>query len=271
MDSMESIGWFKVGDIVLREDPARDACFRVTRNELEMEEHEGMSELGRRETLHRHMTNEITSIDIAAACLADFPDAPWELRMELARQCYDETRHVRILYRRLKELGGFKGEFPISALEWSITCALDNMVGRLTTQNRTLEAGAMDVVGGLARAVRAAGDEETAHVLEGILADEVQHVRFANRWIKKFVAEDRRALMKVAAAVRFLAEANRHFQPQEGDVNVAGKVFDDPQARIPAVNIEDRKLAEFNDEEIHEILKQTGFRSLLDPQAAAQT
>jgi uncharacterized ferritin-like protein (DUF455 family) len=269
-NAMDAIGWFKVGDnLLLREDPARDACFKVTRNELEMEEHEGMGDVARREMLHRHMTNEITSIDIAAACLADFPEAPWELRMELARQCYDETRHVRILYRRLQELGGYKGEFPISALEWSITCALDNMVGRLTTQNRTLEAGAMDVVAGLARAVRAAGDQETAHVLEGILADEVQHVRFANRWIKKFVAEDRRALMKVAAAVRFLAEANRHFQPQEGDVNATGKTFDDPQARIPAVNVEDRKLAEFNDDEIHEILRQTGFRSLLNEQPAA--
>ena len=55
-----------------------------------------------------------------------------------------------------------KGEFPISTLEWSVTCALDTLIGRLTTQNRTLEAGAMDIVGGLARNVRASGDEETA-------------------------------------------------------------------------------------------------------------
>jgi uncharacterized ferritin-like protein (DUF455 family) len=263
------IGWFKVGDVLLREEPARDACFKVTRNELEMEEHEADDAAARREMLHRHMTNEITSLDIAAACISDFPDAPWELRMELARQCWDETRHVRVLHRRLKELGGYKGEFPISAFEWCITSALDNLIGRLTTQNRTLEAGAMDVVGGLVRAVRASGDDDTADVLEGILADEVQHVRFANRWIKRLVSEDRRQLMKVAAAVRFLAEANRHFQPQEGDVNAVGKVFAKPEERIPAVNIEDRKLAEFSDDEIHEILKQTGFRSLLSEAAPA--
>jgi uncharacterized ferritin-like protein (DUF455 family) len=265
---MESIGYFKAGDVLLREEPARDACFKVTRSEVDMQEHEGMSVIARREMLHRHMTNEITSLDIAAACIADFPDAPWELRLELARQCYDETRHVRVLYRRLQELGGYKGEFPISAFEWCITSAIDNIVGRLTTQNRTLEAGAMDVVGGLSRAVRESGDDATADVLEGILADEVHHVRFANRWIRHFVAEDRRHLMKVAAAVRFLAEANRQFQPQAGAINAAGKVLADPMERIPAVNVEDRKLAEFSDEEIHEILKQTGFRALLHEESA---
>lgn len=260
---MQTIGYFRAGDLTLREEPARDSCFTVTRNELEMEEREGMDVAARREMLHRHMTNEITSLDIAAACIADFPSAPWDLRMELARQCYDETRHIRVLYRRLKDLGGFKGEFPISALEWCVTSAIDSLIGRLTTQNRTLEAGAMDVVGGLARAVRESGDPETADVLEGILVDEVHHVRFANRWIKRLVSEDRRQLMHVAAAVRFLAEANRMFQPQAGDVNASGKVFTDPTQRIPAVNVEDRRWAEFSEQEISEILKQAGFRSLL--------
>src|SRR5436190_12312187 len=159
---METIGYFRAGAVLLRDEPARDACFKVTRNELEMQEHDGMELVARREMLHRHMTNEITSLDIAAACISDFPDAPWELRMELARQCYDETRHVRVLHRRLKELGGHKGEFPISSFEWCVTSAIDNLIGRLTTQNRTLEAGAMDVVGGLVRAVRSTGDDATA-------------------------------------------------------------------------------------------------------------
>jgi hypothetical protein len=46
-----------------------------------------------------------------------------------------------------------------------------------------------------------------------------------------------------------------------------GKVLGDPAERVPAVNIEDRKLAEFSDEEIHEILRQAGFRSLLGDEA----
>src|SRR5262249_54981059 len=151
---------------------------------------------------------ETRSLEIAAQCVAEFPDAPWGLRMELARQCWDETRHVAALHRRLKEMGGRKGEFPISAFEWNITCALDNLPGRLATQNRTLEAGAMDVVAALIRNVRAAGDNRTADLLDGILVDEIQHVRFGNQWIKRMAESDPRVLLKVAMAVRFLAHVN---------------------------------------------------------------
>ena len=264
---MTSIGYFDVGNVRLRDAPARDACFTVVYRDADMHEYADFSDAARRELLHRHMTNEITSLDIAADCLAEFPDAPWELRMELARQCWDESRHVRALHRRLRELGGFKGEFPISTLEWNVTCALDNLPGRLATQNRTLEAGAMDVVKGLSQTVRSSGDNSTADLLDTILADEVQHVRFANRWIRRLAGEDRRVLMKVASAVRFLAEANSKFQIAPGEVNAVGKALEAPEDRIPAVNVEDRRLAEFSDEEIHEVLRQAGFRSLVPARA----
>ena len=254
---MKTIGSFEFGGLSLREEPARDACFRVVRHDTEMKTFGDTGELARREAVHRHMSNEITSIDIAAQCLAEFPDAPWGLRMELARQCWDESRHVAGLERRLNEMGGHKGEFPISTFEWNVTCAIDNLPGRLASQNRTFEAGALDVVGGNIQGWRALGDNATADVLDAILADEVQHVRFANRWLKTYIDQDRRTLFRIAAAVRFVAQANAVFQ-------AAGA---DPAPRAaqpaPAVNIADRKLAEFTDEEVQEILRQAGFRSLL--------
>src|SRR5437762_11635281 len=73
----------------------------------------GMSEDARRERLHRHMNNEMGALEIAAQCLADFPESPWDLRMQLARQAFDESRHVHGLHQRLRQLGGYKGEFPI--------------------------------------------------------------------------------------------------------------------------------------------------------------
>ena len=260
---MKRIGHFELGGLRLRSAPAREACFKVVLRDAEMQEFEAHDGRALRETVHRHMSNEITSLDIAADCVAAFPETPWPLRMELARQCWDESRHVQVLHRRLGEMGGRKGEFPISTFEWNVTCALDDLPGRLATQNRTFEAGAMDVVGGLAPAVRAHGDERTAEILEGILADEIQHVRFANRWLRTFVEEDRRVLLKVASAVRFLAQANAALQSREGEVNAAGKVMADPAERIPAVNVEDRRLADFSEEEIREILRQAGLRSLV--------
>ncbi len=214
--------------------------------------------------LHRHMTNEMTSVDMAAVCVAEFPDAPWELRLEIARQAWDEARHVRVLHRRLKELGGSKGEFPITTLEWDITCSVDNLVGRITIQNRTLEAGAMDVIGAIAQNFRAKDDHTTADMLDGINTDEIQHVRFANRWIKKLAKSDPRTLMQMAAAIRFVTDANAKFQIKEGgEVNAVGVELASPENRIPAVNVELRQAAEFSEDEINEILRQAGFRSLL--------
>ena len=266
---MNEIGYYKVGELVLREPPARDACFKVVTRDVDMHEVGDMSQTARREILHRHMTNEMTSVDMAAICVAEFPDAPWELRMELARQAWDESRHVRVLYRRLKELGGHKGEFPITTLEWDITCACDNLVGRITIQNRTLEAGAMDVIGLITQTMRTAGDTTTADILDGINTDEIQHVRFANRWIKKLSQKNPRVLMQMAAAIRFVADANAKFQIRDGgEVNAIGTELASPENRIPAINVGFRQLAEFSEDEIHEILRQAGFRTLVPEKAA---
>ena len=84
---------------------------------------------------------------------------------------------------------------------------IDNLPGRLAVQNRTFEAGLIDLLGSMRNRWREAGDDQTADLLDGILADEITHVRFANRWIKRLTEEDPRVLLKVALAVRFLAES----------------------------------------------------------------
>src|SRR3982074_1327466 len=171
--NIDEIGFYKIGDTVLREPPARDPCFKVVSRDADAHEYGDGSDIAYREMIHLHMANEMTSVDMAAVCVAEFPDAPWGLRMELARQAWDESRHVRVLYRRVKEMGGFKGEFPVSTLEWDMTCAVDNLVGRITIQNRTLEAGAMDVIGALSVNFRRLGDERTAGLLDALNVAEI--------------------------------------------------------------------------------------------------
>ena len=50
-----------------------------------------------------------------------------------------------------------------------------------------------------------------------------------------------------------------------------GAMLASPENRIPAVNVELRQAAEFSDSEIHEILRQAGFRSLLPKQPAEKS
>jgi len=249
-----------VQGITLCADPAREECFRVAQGDSEMQTFEdGMSEVARRERLHRHMNNETGALEIAAQCLADFPEAPWDLRMQLARQAFDESRHVRALYRRLRQLGGRKGEFPIGNFEWAVTNMCDTLAARLAIQNRTFEAGQMDLLGGLHKIWRSIGDETTAEILEHILVDEVNHVRFANQWIRKMVEGDRRLLLKVASAMRFLAETNAKLSG-EPSPRAQGTSFEH-HSKL-GINVEDRRHADFSDAEISEILRQSGMGSL---------
>jgi len=252
-----------VSGVVLVKDPARESCFKVVHTDAEMQDWPDMSDISRRERLHRHMNNETGAMEIAARCLVDFPEAEWGLRMSLARQVSDEARHATLLLRRLRQLSGDKGDFPVANFEWGVTLMLGNMAGRLAIQNRTFEAGLIDILGTLRNRWREAGDDQTADMLETILADEITHVRFANRWIKQATERDPRILLDVAKAVRFLGMVNAQLAPQPGDVNAVGIAWTEERRLAPAVNVEDRREAEFTDEEIEEVLSQAGFRSIL--------
>ncbi|MFQ5702922.1 MAG: DUF455 family protein [Gemmatimonadales bacterium] len=253
----------EVRGVTLRTDPVREDCFEVVDTEMEMKTWTDMSDVSRRERLHRHMNNELGALEIAAQCLADYPDAPWKLRMRLARQASDEARHATVLYRRLKELGGQKGEFPVANYEWGVTMMLDNLPGRLAVQNRTFEAGLIDLLGVLRTTWREVGDTKTADLLDGILADEITHVRFANQWIRKLSEEDPRVLLKVAMAIRFLAMANAKTEPRVGEIDTIGREVTKEDRLPPAVNVEGRREAEFTEDEVLEVLKLAGFRSIL--------
>jgi uncharacterized ferritin-like protein (DUF455 family) len=250
-----------VKGISLCADPAREPCFRVAQLDDEMQKFESaMSKDSMREKLHRHMNNEMGALEIAAQCLADFPESPWELRLQLARQAFDESRHVHALHRRLRQLGGYKGEFPIGNFEWAVTNMCDTLAARLAIQNRTFEAGQMDLLGALRQIWRSAGDETTAEVLEHILADEINHVRFANQWIRKLVQADRRLLFKVASAIRFLADTNTALS---GEPGVSTEETPVQKHMKLGINVEDRRHADFSDDEINEILRQAGMSSLV--------
>jgi uncharacterized ferritin-like protein (DUF455 family) len=249
--------------VELAADPAREPCFKVVHTDREMEEWPDISLRSRRERLHRHMNNELGALEIAAQCLVDFPDCPWDLQLALARQASDESRHAAMLKRRLEELGGHKGQFPIANYEWSVTKLIDTLAGRLAVQNRTFEAGLIDLLGSLRVVWRDAGDQATADLLDAILADEILHVRFANRWLKKMTAEKPRVLLSVAMAVRFLRRIDAALAAQPGDVNAANVALSERRLQAPAVNIEGRLEAEFSEQEVLEVLKQAGFRSIL--------
>jgi uncharacterized ferritin-like protein (DUF455 family) len=252
-----------VRGVTLHRDPAREACFTVVQMHKDLHDYDDMSPVSRRQRLHRHMHNEMQTLEIVAQSVADFPDAPWELRLKLARQCWDETRHTRILYRRLQELGGRKGEFPVMNYEWGVTQMLDSLPARLAVQNRTFEGGEMDLLRQQHAMWTEAGDEHTASLMDTLLADEVEHVRYANRWLKQVARENPRTVLEVAKGVHFLRQVTVGLAPLAGEVNAVGVDLTAFTHVEVFANVDDRRLAEFTEQEIAELLRQEGFGSLV--------
>ena len=228
-----------VRGVTLRRDPARESCFNVVHLHSEVPSDEGLGVEARRKRMHREYNQEVQTLEIAALCLVDYPEAPWELRFELARQCWDEARHAAVYYRRLEELGGKKGDYAIANLDWSVVAMIDSLVARLTVQHRTFEAGSLDLESQGIPMFREVGDDATADVMDAVMADEIQHVRFANTWIKRLTDADPRAVMEVAAAMSWLR-------------TVVSATQDDA-IKLVATSVENRELAGFSNAEIGEV------------------
>jgi uncharacterized ferritin-like protein (DUF455 family) len=225
--------------------PARDGRFTVRRLWLEMDNRPVDDPLKDLEFLHRQMNEEVNSIEMCARNLVDFPDADWELRMEMARQCWDEARHV-IAFRELFERrGGVVGQFPIVNFQYCIITNLQSLAGRLAVQNRSFEAAGLDAIQDGLIAAKRADDPEFTTLFEAQLADEMQHVRYANEWVKKLL--QRGGPRTVFALARDVSLANEGLQHVSG----GGVVF------YPVAD-ELRREAGFSDEEIEAARAQAG-------------
>jgi len=159
--------------------PARDPRFTVREVWSEMTNLPEGDPRATAEFLHRQMNEEVNGLEIAARNLSDFPDADWELRMAIARQCADEARHVDMFRRCFEARGGRVGEHPVLNFQYRITTRIESLLGRLAVQNRSFEAAGIDAIqDGIAQTA----EPDLRELFDAQLADEIQHVRYANHW-----------------------------------------------------------------------------------------
>lgn len=211
-----TIGFIRVRNgVTLRASPARESAFDVVTDQAQMHKAPDGSPESFREQLHSNVNEEMQSLEIAAQNLVDFAEEPWDIRLCLARQCWDEARHGWLFFNRLVELGGYKGEFPVINQEWGVVCMFDSLVGRLAVQNRVFEGGSLDVFAEAARVWASMGDQKTADIMDAVLVDEIRHSHFANEWLERLRKEDPRQLLKAIAAMSALRSWSRDLRPPE--------------------------------------------------------
>jgi uncharacterized ferritin-like protein (DUF455 family) len=212
--------------------------------------------------LHGICAGEFQAMEAAGRTLYDFPDAPWEFQLDMARQVWDESRHAEIYLKLLEYVGSYYGEFPEGEVLWSCTQAEDP-AARVAGINRGLEGLACDVFEQLIRLAQNMGDEVIERAVDYVLADEITHVRMGSKWMRKLTEGDPERLKRAQAFQdniddifnfgngRTFAENVEHVKQKVGD-----KEFEID--RSLTIAREARLLAGFTEEEIDRLVK--GFR-----------
>lgn len=153
------------------------------------------------EFLHRQMNEEVNSLEISARAIADFPKAPWDVRLRIARQCSDEARHVLMFRALVERRGAVVGAYPVMNFQYRIVCRFPTLESRLAVQNKTFEAGGIDALATAIKEAAQSGDQEMLRLFEYQEADEITHVRFANEYLHRAIASNPRVALDVARAL----------------------------------------------------------------------
>ncbi|MBW2314879.1 MAG: DUF455 family protein [Deltaproteobacteria bacterium] len=196
--------------------------------------------------MHGIFVGELQALEGAGRSLWDFPDAPWEFKMNMARQCWDEARHVQIFEKLLDHVGGYVGMFPEATFLFECACS-DDPALRVAGVNRGLEGLACDVFRDMIRYAEKSGDEVMRQAIDYVLADEITHVRFGSTWVREFCKGDPERLERAQA---FRREVDKQF-------SFGGSRSDREDAAIP-IAWEDRKEAGFTEEELQELAAISG-------------
>jgi uncharacterized ferritin-like protein (DUF455 family) len=134
------------------------------------------------------MCGELEAEELIGRVLVDFPELPWELRLGLARQLWDEARHCEAQWRRLESIGGTLGTYPVVLYfsEWVWTER--DPLKRLLVLQRVVEGVAGDLHRARALDLIKRGQHHMVPIFDYVLADEDLHIGLS-RWINILTAD----------------------------------------------------------------------------------
>lgn len=140
----------------------------------------------RRAVAHHIMANhELQALEVMAAVLLAFPDAPAEFRRGLVDVMSDEQRHTRMHVERAAALGLQFGELPVNCYIWKKSLDFQSVLDYLAGLPLTFEGRNLDHTLEFEEYFRAAGDERSAALMRVIHNDEIGHVAFGIEWLRR--------------------------------------------------------------------------------------
>jgi len=187
---------------------------------------------------------------------AECTDAvPFALKLDMARQAWDEARHVEISIKLSEWMGTELGEFAENTVLFQAACSTDPIL-RLAGVNRALEGLAIDVFTTMKEFGELAGDPYLEFCEDWMLADEVTHVKMGSDWLRRVTENDperrKKALEFQGVVDKLFSYGGTRSDSQESPIGLARRFrdlagFTDAEvesiAEVSLAALEERKAA----------------------------
>ena len=202
-----------------------------------------------RNLMHGIFVGEIQALEGAGRTCFDYDvgsgsdEVPFALKLDMARQCWDEARHCEISVKLSDWMGTELGEFAESTFLFEVSCNADPIL-RLAGVNRGLEGLAIDVFTTMKEFGEVAGDPVLEFCEDWMLADEVTHVKMGSDWLRRVTENDPE---RRARALEFQRVVDKLF-------SLGGSRGESDDSPIKLAR-RFRELAGFEDQEIDDIAK----------------
>jgi hypothetical protein len=145
---------------------------------------------GFRHKFHQLLYGEVETTDRMGKMLAECPELPWAMRMELAHQMWDEARHIEIVAKACEdELGAQLGYGPWPLIWWWMQNETDPL-RRIAVTNSWSEANLMHSLRMWRVNAEKRGYTRIAELCDYLQADELTHVKLATRWIRTLTEDN---------------------------------------------------------------------------------
>ena len=204
-----------------------------------------------RALMHGIFVGEVQALEGAGRTCHDFdavgvPGAgddavPFALKLDMARQAWDEARHVEMSIKLSDWMGTEIGQFAENTVLFAAACSQDPIL-RLAGVNRALEGLAIDVFTTMKDFGNLAGDPYLEFCEDWMLADEVTHVKMGSDWLRKVTESDperrKKALEFQSVVDKLFSYGGTRSDSKESPIGLARRF---------------RELAGFTDTEVEEI------------------
>ena len=211
--------------------------------------------------MHGIFVGEIQALEGAGRTCHDFEtgtEAPFALKLDMARQAWDEARHVEISVKLSDWMGSEIGQFAENTVLFAAACSTDPVL-RLAGVNRALEGLAIDVFTTMKEFGDLAGDPYLEFCEDWMLADEVTHVKMGSDWLRKVTENDperrKKALEFQSVVDKLFSYGGTRSDSKESPIGLARRF---------------RELAGFTDQEVEDIAE-VSLAALNERNAAAAT